>query len=109
MKGALGAMMLVLLACGQGDDGPTSSPPSPAGLAAQDSMAVEKDPAELRDYFTWGDTSQPARDWDVDADACKARVDEDPQVREGVHPLARVGVFVKCMEETGWAFKAKNR
>jgi hypothetical protein len=99
-------MMLALLACGQGSDTPT---PRPAGLAGQGSKAAEKDLTTLRDRFTWGDTSQPARDWDVDADACKGRADEDPGVRAGAHPLARVGVFVKCMGETGWAFDADNR
>lgn len=106
MKRALAVMMLALLACGEGGDTRT---PRPGGFARQGSKAAQKDLTTLRDQFTWGDTSQPARDWDVDADACKGRAEGEPGARAGAHPLARVGVFVKCMQETGWEFNAESR
>ena len=103
MKRVLGVMMLVLLACGPGADTPT------AGPAEQDSKAAEKDLGALRDSFVWGDASQPARDWDVDVEACKARADEDPSVRKGAHALVKVAAFIKCMGEMGWEHKGRNR
>jgi hypothetical protein len=109
MKRALGLMMLVLWACGPGGDTPTSSRAGPARLAERGSKAAERDLTTLRDSFTWADASQPARDWDVDAQACQGRAEENPSVRKGAHPLVRVGVFMKCMEEMGWTFKGGNR
>lgn len=106
MKRVLGAMMLVLLACGPGADTPTSSPASPA---EQDSTAAPKDPGMIKDAFVWVDASQPARDWDVDAEACKERVAEDPSVPKGAHQLTKIAAFVKCMQEMGWALKEENR
>ena len=105
MKRVLGVMMLALLACGPGADTPTSSPASPA---KHDSRAAPKDPAAVRDSFVWGDASQPARDWDADAEACKGRMSKDPSV-SGAHRLAQIAAFMKCMEEMGWEPKGKNR
>jgi len=95
--------MLVLLACGPGADTPT------AGPAEQGSKVAEKDPGASRDSFVWGDASQPAHDWDVDVEACQARVDEDPSVRKGAHRLVKIAAFMKCMDEMGWEYKGKNR
>jgi hypothetical protein len=106
MKRALGVMMLVLLACGPGADTPTAKP---ARSAEPSSQAAEQDLEALRDSFVWRDASQPAGDWDVDVEACQGHADEDPSVRKGAHPLVKVAAFMKCMDETGWEFKGKNR
>ena len=94
--------MLVLLACGPDADTPTAKSASPAG-------AAEPDLGAIRDSFVWRDASQPARDRDADLEECNARADEDPSVRTGSHPLVRVAALMKCMDETGWEFKGKNR
>ena len=111
MKRASGLMTLLLLACGPSADTPPPPPsPSPARIAERQAEIAEKDwGATLRESFVWGDASQPARDWNVDAEACKKRANEDPGVRTGAHPLVKVGVFAQCMEETGWEFKPENR
>jgi hypothetical protein len=113
MKRALGVMMLVLLACGPGADTPPAGPASSADqdskVAEQDLEAAEQDLEALRDSFVWRDASQPARDWDVDVEACQGHVDEDPSVRKGAHPLVKIAAVMKCMDETGWEFKGKNR
>jgi hypothetical protein len=107
MKRALGAVvMLALLACGPGGDTPTSGPD---GAAQRASTAPAKDVKDLKDHFVWGDESQPARDWDGDAVECEGRADADPSVVKGAHPLVRVGLFMKCMEEMGWTAKNKGR
>ena len=95
--------MLVLLACGPGADTPTSSP------AEQHSKAAPKDPGMAKDAFVWGDASQPAHDWDADAEACKKRMAEDPSLPKGAHPLSKIAAFVKCMQEMGWAPKDEDR
>jgi hypothetical protein len=106
MKRVLGVMMLVLLACGPGADTPTARPARPA---EQDPKAAAEALETLRDSFVWRDASQPAGDWDVDVEACKARADEDPSVRKGAHPLVKVAAFMKCMDEMGWEHEGKNR
>ena len=106
MKRVLGVMMLVLLACGPDADTPTARP---ARLAEQDPKAAEEALETLRDSFVWRDASQPASDWDVDADVCKARVAEDFSARKGAHPLVRISAFIKCMDDMGWASKGQNR
>ncbi len=108
LKRALGVMLLALLACGPGADTPTAKPGKKARPASP-ARAAEQDLEALRDSFVWSDASQPARDWDVDLEACKGRADEDPSVRGGAHPLVRVAAFMKCMDETGWEFKSQNR
>jgi hypothetical protein len=95
MGRALGALLLILLACGSDGEGPTSRPAQPAGQGLE----------VLRDYYTWGGASQPAHDWDVDAGECERRADENPRVRKGAHELVRVRVFIGCMEEIGWVPK----
>jgi hypothetical protein len=106
MKRVLGVMMLVLLACGPGADTPTDRP---ARLVEQDPQAAAEVMGTLRDSFVWRDASKPAGDWDADAEACKARVDENSSIPKGAHPLVRVSAFMKCMEDMGWASKGQNR
>jgi hypothetical protein len=96
MKRALGVMLLVLLACGSCGDTRDGS----AGRGSKEVLTLE-------DRFVWGDESQAARDLDADAAECEARAGEDPSVRKGAHPLVRIAAFVKCMEELGWAQKAR--
>ena len=98
--------MLVLLACGPDADTPTARP---ARLAQQDPKAVEEVLETLRDSFVWRDASQPAGDWDVDAEVCKGRVDEDSSVPKRAHPLVRISAFMKCMDDMGWTSKDQNR
>jgi hypothetical protein len=105
MKRVLGALLL-LLACGPGADTPTARPPRPA---AQDPQVAEERMEKLRESFVWGDASQPAGDWDADAEACKGRVDEDSSVPKGAHALVRVAAFIQCMDDMGWASKGQNR
>jgi hypothetical protein len=114
MKRVLGVMLLALLACGPGADTPTAKPARSARSAkpakpARSAKPAEQDLGALRDSFVWRDASQPAHDWDADLEACKGRVGEDPSVRKEAHPLVRVAAFMKCMDETGWEFKGKNR
>ena len=100
-KRILGAMMLLLLACGPGADKPTSSPASPV---EQEAKTAPMDPATVREAFVWGDESQPARDWDADAETCKARADE-----EEAHRLAKIAAFMECMKELGWTWEGESR
>jgi hypothetical protein len=109
VKRVLGVMMLVLLACGPGADTPTDRPDPPARPAERDPQAAVELAGTLREHFVWRDASQPAGDWDADAEVCKKRVDEDSSVPEGAHPLVSVAAFIKCMEEMGWASKGQNR
>jgi hypothetical protein len=96
-------MVLVLLACGPGADTPT------AGPGEQGSKAAVKDVGEARDSFVWGDASQPARDWDADAEECRGRTAGDPSAAKQAHRLVKVAAFMKCMQEMGWALKDENR
>jgi hypothetical protein len=102
MKRVLGVMMLVLLACGPGADTPTARPARPA---EQDPKTAEEALETLKNSFVWRDVSQPAGDWDADAEVCKGRVAEDLSDRQGAHPLVRVSAFIKCMDDLGWASK----
>ena len=106
MKRVLGVMMLLLLACGPGADTPTDRP---ARSTEQDPQVAEERMGTLRESFVWRDASQPAGDWDADAEACKGRVDEDSNVPKGAHPLVRVAAFIKCMDDMGWESKRHNR
>ena len=99
-------MMLVLLACGPGADTPTAGPARPA---EQDPMTAEEVTETLRDSFVWRDASQPAGDWDADAEVCRGRVKASSSLRKGAHPLAAVAALIKCMEGMGWASKDEDR
>ena len=106
MKRVLGVMMLVLLACGPGADTPTAGPARPA---EQNPKAAGEVMDTLRDSFMWRDASQPAGDWDADAEVCKGRVEENSSIRQGAHPLVTVSALLKCMEDMGWAYKGEDR
>ena len=113
MKRVLGAMILVLMACGPGAEAPSSSPASPAAqgtkVAKQGSKAAKQDLETLKDSYVWHGTGQPAHDWDADVEACKKVVNEDPNISDRTPQLARIAAFAKCMEGMGWEAKGKNR
>lgn len=97
MKRSAALALLLLMACGSGDDQRSAGEPA-GGPAPADAPK-----RAVSEYFVWGDASAAQGNFDADYADCKLQIEKDPALGDTPR-LVEVSAYIQCMAPKGWKF-----